>query len=174
MFISYLVSQKKFNESAKAIGLEASYASWCKAIVIENIKDSSKIVLKFSALKTDKLVELSRRFVSNTIFQSGKILTGLNVWTIEEAELLDEVQEVRENVNFVSDLFVFSTLGLVSFFGWLTLQVITDRRIKRAKGLEGFTNLTAIGTIPDFENLTVTEEINWNNFMRGLTWKKKK
>lgn len=174
IFSSYLVSQKIFDESAKSIGLEASYVTWRNSIIVENIKDTNQIVLKISAPKSDKLVELNRRIVSNTIFQSRSILTGLNVRTLEESELLDNVQEKRENVSFLSDLFIFSTLGLMSVFGWLTLQVITDRRIKRAKDLEGFTNLTVIGTIPDFERLTVTEEINLNNFMRGLTWKKKK
>jgi capsular polysaccharide biosynthesis protein len=174
MLISYLVGEKIFDESAKSIGLEASYAAWRNSIVVENIKDTNQIVLKISAPTTDKLVELNRRIVSNTIFQTKNILTGLSVRTLEEAKLLDEVQEVRENVNFVSNLFIFGMLGLMSIIGWLTLQVIVDRRIKRSEDIETFTGLHVIGTIPDFENLTVTEEINLRNFMRGLTWKKKK
>jgi capsular polysaccharide biosynthesis protein len=174
MFISYLVSDKIFDESAKSIGLEASYISWRNSIVVENIKDTNQIVLKISAPTTDKLVELNRRIVSNSIFQSRDILTGLSIRTLEEAVLLNDVKEVKKNVSFVSDLFIFGTLGLMSIFAWLTLQVITDRKIKRSKDIETYTDLVVIGMIPDFSNLTVTEEVNLKNFMRGLIWKKKR
>jgi capsular polysaccharide biosynthesis protein len=174
MFISYLVSERVFEESAKSIGLEASYVSWRNSIIIESIKDTNQIVFKISAQKADKLVELNRRMVSNSIFQTRTILTGLNVRTLEESELLDENVIVNENLNFARNAFIFSSLGIVCIFGWLTFQVITDRRIKHSKDIETFTDLVVIGTIPDFENLTVTEEINLRNFIRGLAWKKRK
>lgn len=174
MFISYLVSEKIFDESAKSIGLDASYSSWRSSIVIENIKDTSQFVIKISAARTDKLVELNRRIVNNTIFQTSKLLTGINVRTIEEAKLLEDVLVRRNNVSLFSTLFIFSALGLMGIFGLLTLQVITNRKINRSKDIEAYTGLIVIGTIPDFDTLIVTEEINLRNFTKGLTWKKRK
>jgi capsular polysaccharide biosynthesis protein len=174
MFISYLGSQKLFNESAKSIGLEASYAIWRDSVVIEEIKDSTQISFKISSIKTDKLVELNRRIVSNAIFQTSNILIGLNVQTVEDAELLDDVVQMRQSVNYFGNLFIFTLLGLLTAFGWLTLQVIVDRKIKRAKDVEFYTGLPVIGTIPDLDNLIESEEINVKNFVRGLIWKKRK
>lgn len=174
IFISYLGSQKLFNESAKSIGLDASYSSFRDFIVIEEIRDTSQILLKISSTKTDKLVELNRRMVSNTIFQTSNILTGINVQTIEDAELLDDVVEIRQKVNYFANLFIFSTLGLLTIFGWMTYQVITDRKIRRAKDIETYSGLFVIGQIPDFKNLKESEEMNVKNFVRGLIWKMKK
>jgi capsular polysaccharide biosynthesis protein len=174
IFISYLGSQKLFNESAKSIGLDASYTSFRDFIVIEDIRDTSQISLKISSTKSDKLVELNRRIVSNTIFQTSNILTGINVQTVEDAELLDDVVEIRQNVNYFANLFIFSTFGLLTVFGWMTFLVIVDRKIKRAKDIESYTGLSVIGLIPDYKNLTESEEMNVKNFVRGLIWKKKK
>lgn len=174
IFISYLESQIIFDDSAKSISLEAEYDLWRNSIVIENIKDSSQIVFKISASSTDKLVELNRRMVSNAIFQTRTILTGLSIRTVEEAELLDDIKELRESVSFINHLFIFVILGMMSTLGWLTFQVITNSYIGSPKDIEYHTDLTIIGTIPDFTNLNVTEELNIKNFMRGLIWKKKK
>lgn len=174
MFISYLSGQKIFDESAKSIGLEANYASWRNSMTVEDIRDSSQIMFKLSANTSDKLIELNRRIVSNAIFQSSNILTGLNIQTIEEAELLEDVQEIRGNVDYFGNIFMFSVLGLMGIFGWLALQVFTDRRVKRVRDIERFTNLSVIGTIPDFTNLSVSEDINLRNFLRGLIWKNQK
>ncbi|MDP3306581.1 MAG: hypothetical protein Q8S15_10945 [Erysipelotrichaceae bacterium] len=174
IFISYLGSQKIFNESAKSIGLEASFSSYRDFIVIEDIRDTTQILLKISSTRTDKLVELNRRIVSNTIFQTSDILTGINVQTVEDAELLEDVIEIRKNVNYFANMFIFTTLGLLTVFGLMTFQVIADRKIKRAKDIEFYTGLSVIGLIPDFKNLSESEEINLKNFVRGLIWKKKK
>jgi capsular polysaccharide biosynthesis protein len=173
MFTSYLVSEKVFNESAKSIGLDADYNSWRSFIVVEDIKDSKEIIFKISAVKTDKLIELNRRIVSNTIFQTKNILTGINVKTLKEAEILDVAQNTKEDVNFLGNLLFFIVFGLLSSFGWLTFNLIINRRVGRIKDIEGLTDLTVIGTIPDFEKLTVSEDINLRNFIRGLTWKKR-
>lgn len=174
LFIAYLGSQKIFDESAKSIGLSANYAFWREFIVIENIKDTNQVHFKISGTKTDKLNELNRRIVSNTIFQTSEILTGIVVQTIEEAEILDEVQTTREQVSFIRNLFIFVTFGLLGIFIGLTAQMISDRRIKRPNEIERFTGLPVLGTIPDFEKLSVTEDVNFKNFMRGLIWMKKK
>lgn len=174
MFIAYLGSQKIFDESAKSIGLDASYAYWRQFIVIETIKDTNQIVLKISGTKTDKLNELNRRIVSNTIFQSSEILTGIVVQTIEEAEILDEVKTTREQVSFSNNLLIFTTFGLLAIFIVLTAQMIYDRRIKRSSEIERFTGLTVLGTIPDFEKLSVSDTINLRNFIKGLIWTKRK
>lgn len=174
IFISYLVGQRIFEESAESIGLAANYASWRNSIVIENIPDTSQIIFKISASKADKLVELNRRIVSNAIFQSNNILTGIRIQTLEEAELLDNVREIRRNVSYLNNLLIFITFGLISAFGWLTFQTIIDRRIKYAGDIEEHTHLVVIGTIPDFENLSVNEEINLSNFIKGLIWTIKK
>lgn len=174
MFTSYLVSEKVFNESAKSIGLDADYSSWRSFVVIEDIKDSNQIILKITATKTDKLIELNSRIVSNTIFQTKNILTGINVRTFKEAEMLDVVQNTKENVNFLRNLTVFTIIGMLFSFGRLTFNLIIERRIRRTKDIEDLTGLTVIGTIPDFENIIVSEDINLVNFIRGLTWKKTK
>jgi capsular polysaccharide biosynthesis protein len=174
MFISYLGSQKIFDESAKSIGLSASYAYWREFIVIENIRDTNQVVLKISGTKTNKLNELNRRIVSNTIFQSSEILTGIAVQTLEEAEILDEVQITRKKVSFTSNLFMFITFGFLGIFIGLTAQMIYDRRIKHSNEIERFTGLTVLGTIPDFEKLSISEKVNLKNFIRGLIWIKRK
>ena len=174
IFISYLESRSIFDDSAKSIGLEANYDAWRSSMVIEDVKDSSQIVFKISATSSDKLVELNRRIVSNAIFQTRTILTGLNIRTVKEAVLLDDIKELRESVSFINNLFIFSILGMMSIFGWLTFRVITNGYIKNPVEIESYSDLNVIGTIPDFTNLNVTEEINFKNFMRGLTWKKTK
>lgn len=174
MFISYLGSQIVFDESAKSIGLNANYALWRDSIVIENIVGTSHIAFKISSTQIDKLVELNRRITSTTIFQTSNILLGITTQTVEEAELLEEIHEVRGNVAVIGNLVLFSIIGLIGIIGWLTTELITDTRIKRSKDVETFTGLPVIGTIPDFRNLTITEEVNLRNFARGLIWKKKK
>ena len=64
--------------------------------------------------------------------------------------------------------------GLTIVIAVLMFQVIINRRISSTRDIEMFSNLTVLGTIPDFNDLKVTEEINLKNFLRGLIWKQKK
>ena len=151
-----------------------NYLQWRDNVVIASISGTSQIVFKITSTNTDKLVELNRRIINNTVFQASNILTGIIISTVEEAELLDEVQEIKANVNFIGNLIGHILFGLLITFTWLTLQVISDKNIIRPKDVEAFTDLSVIGTIPDFKKLSVSEEINMRNFLRGLIWKKKK
>ena len=56
LFISYLGSQKIFEESAKSIGLAASYAYWREFIVIENIRDTNQVVFQISGTDRKSVV----------------------------------------------------------------------------------------------------------------------
>lgn len=174
IFLAYLMSQKIFEDSAKSINLAADYTDWRNFIVVENINNANQILFKISASKTEKLAALNRRIVSNAIFQTSNVLTGINVKILEEAEILEDVKETRESINFTGNLFTFVTLGLTIVIAVLMFQVIINRRISSTRDIEMFSNLTVLGTIPDFNDLKVTEEINLKNFLRGLIWKQKK
>jgi capsular polysaccharide biosynthesis protein len=174
LFISFLTERALFESSAKSIGLAVDYDSWRNNIRVEDVRNSNIVNFYISSRSTNKLVALNRRIVSNAIFRTKDLLTDIKVNTIDESKLDPNPLLINKRSSFLENALIFVFLSVAIVIGWLNFQIISNRNIKRTKDLAFIGNLEVIGTIPDYDKLIITEEINFKSFVRGLVWKRKK